>query len=980
MSFELWHILVIALGYLSVLFAIAYCADRNIIPDRWIGHPVVYVLSLGVFASGWAFYGIITVAQEYGYIYLEYYFGIAVFFFLSPYILQPIYRLCKTYQLSSIADLLTFRFRSSWAGAGITIFMLLALMPLLALQIQVVSETTFILTQATLVEGSIQDSHAGLALALAFCGVIILFTVLFGAGHVSYRRHNGLVAAIAFETVIKCIALLIVATASITVIFDGLDGLDQWLIANPQLMSQLNDINTNHSIRNLLLISFAAVIGMPHMFHMLFSEHPSTRSVNISSWAVPLLLVVISIPVLPILWGAQAANVSLDTDYYVLGIGLTIGSPVVTMAAFIGGMSAASSVIIISTIALASMCLNHLILPFYQPSTNNNIYRWLLWVRRGLIIAIILTGFFCYLLWHGSTQLADLAVSAFSGVLQFLPGLIALLYFPKANRQGFIWGLAAGFVTWFSTLLLPIVIGGSPSPMSLLGQEYSPYEYWSIANTISLLMNIAVMAAVSIYTETSEGEKSTAHLCSLDNLQRPQRRLLSFATTDEFVESLSSALGKDASTREIDRALLDIGISSGEVRPYALRRLRDRIEVNLSGLLGASVAHDMINRLIPYKLPTRAAADDIRLLEARIESNQELSGVETELDKLRLLHRQTLLRLPIGVCSLDADFEISMWNQAMTELSGVDEETVVGSFAASLPPPWDKIITDFANSNDEHRHKTMIMLGGKKHWLTLHKARKESGVNSQNDQVILIEDVTDLQMLEEELMHSERLASIGRLAAGVAHEIGNPVTGIACLAQNLHYETETEEIKITADDIITQTERISSIVTSLVNFSHGGAHAPTIENSIFSVKQCVDEAIKLLSLDNDATAVRFNNCCDDSEVLGDYQGLLQVFVNLLSNARDASDTDDYISIDCHKEDDQVIIKVCDAGHGISSAQQEQIFEPFFTTKEPGKGTGLGLALVFSIIENHQGQISVRSPINLDYGSGTEFSIHLPVTY
>jgi PAS domain S-box-containing protein len=978
MSFELWHILVIALGYLSVLFAIAYCADRNIIPDRWIGHPVVYVLSLGVFASGWAFYGIITVAQEYGYIYLEYYFGIAVFFFLSPYILQPIYRLCKTYQLSSIADLLTFRFRSSWAGAGITIFMLLALMPLLALQIQVVSETTFILTQATLVEGSIQDSHAGLA--LAFCGVIILFTVLFGAGHVSYRRHNGLVAAIAFETVIKCIALLIVATASITVIFDGLDGLDQWLIANPQLMSQLNDINTNHSIRNLLLISFAAVIGMPHMFHMLFSEHPSTRSVNISSWAVPLLLVVISIPVLPILWGAQAANVSLDTDYYVLGIGLTIGSPVVTMAAFIGGMSAASSVIIISTIALASMCLNHLILPFYQPSTNNNIYRWLLWVRRGLIIAIILTGFFCYLLWHGSTQLADLAVSAFSGVLQFLPGLIALLYFPKANRQGFIWGLAAGFVTWFSTLLLPIVIGGSPSPMSLLGQEYSPYEYWSIANTISLLMNIAVMAAVSIYTETSEGEKSTAHLCSLDNLQRPQRRLLSFATTDEFVESLSSALGKDASTREIDRALLDIGISSGEVRPYALRRLRDRIEVNLSGLLGASVAHDMINRLIPYKLPTRAAADDIRLLEARIESNQELSGVETELDKLRLLHRQTLLRLPIGVCSLDADFEISMWNQAMTELSGVDEETVVGSFAASLPPPWDKIITDFANSNDEHRHKTMIMLGGKKHWLTLHKARKESGVNSQNDQVILIEDVTDLQMLEEELMHSERLASIGRLAAGVAHEIGNPVTGIACLAQNLHYETETEEIKITADDIITQTERISSIVTSLVNFSHGGAHAPTIENSIFSVKQCVDEAIKLLSLDNDATAVRFNNCCDDSEVLGDYQGLLQVFVNLLSNARDASDTDDYISIDCHKEDDQVIIKVCDAGHGISSAQQEQIFEPFFTTKEPGKGTGLGLALVFSIIENHQGQISVRSPINLDYGSGTEFSIHLPVTY
>ena len=153
-----------------------------------------------------------------------------------------------------------------------------------------------------------------------------------------------------------------------------------------------------------------------------------------------------------------------------------------------------------------------------------------------------------------------------------------------------------------------------------------------------------------------------------------------------------------------------------------------------------------------------------------------------------------------------------------------------------------------------------------------------------------------------------------------------------------------------------------------------------MENSIFTVKQCVDEAIKLLSLDNDATAVRFDNCCDNSEVLGDYQGLLQVFVNMLSNARDASQTDGYISIDCHTENDQVIIKVCDAGHGINSQQQEQIFEPFFTTKEPGKGTGLGLALVFSIIENHQGHISVRSPINIDSNSGTEFSIHLPMTH
>ncbi len=158
------------------------------------------------------------------------------------------------------------------------------------------------------------------------------------------------------------------------------------------------------------------------------------------------------------------------------------------------------------------------------------------------------------------------------------------------------------------------------------------------------------------------------------------------------------------------------------------------------------------------------------------------------------------------------------------------------------------------------------------------------------DQVILVEDLTDYEILERELMHSERLASIGRLAAGVAHEIGNPVTGIACLAQNLEFETEPEQIRHTANDILKQTDRVSRIVQSLVNFAHTGREIVDPANlRPVNVADCIDEAIHLLRLDRAAKQVSFENHCDREHlVLAESQRLLQVFINLLGNARDAS--------------------------------------------------------------------------------------------
>jgi signal transduction histidine kinase len=285
------------------------------------------------------------------------------------------------------------------------------------------------------------------------------------------------------------------------------------------------------------------------------------------------------------------------------------------------------------------------------------------------------------------------------------------------------------------------------------------------------------------------------------------------------------------------------------------------------------------------------------------------------------------------------------------------------------------LLEDFTLSSAEHRHKASVTHNDQIVWLSLHKSHQYSDNTGHENQTLVLEDITDMQLLEQELIHSERLASIGRLAAGVAHEIGNPLTGIACLAQNMQLEPLTSEAKDSANDIITQTERISSIVQSLVNFSHGGTHNPSSRFQTINLRDCAEEAVKLVLLDRDAREVDIKLRVDEVELEGDYQQLLQVMVNLLINARDASSAGGQITLASKSHANSVYFYVSDQGHGIPPAQLDRIFEPFFTTKPSGEGTGLGLALVYSIINNHQGSIRADSP-DPDTGRCTRFIIQL----
>ncbi|ANI17412.1 ATPase [Pseudomonas citronellolis] len=971
-SFSLTQLILISAAYLTTLFGVAWITERGYVPRRLVRHPLVYTLSLGVYASAWAFYGTVGLAYQYGYGFLAIYLGVSGAFLLAPVLLYPILRITRAYQLSSLADLFAFRFRSTWAGALTTLFMLIGVLPMLALQIEAVTNSISLLTRGA-------DAHSA---ALAFCALITLFAILFGARHIATReRHEGLVMAIAFESLVKLIALGSIGLFALYGVFGGPDGLEVWLLQNQEALSTLHTPLAEGPWRTLLLVFFASAIVMPHMYHMTFTENLNPRALLSASWGLPLFLLPMSLAVPPILWAGLHLGASTNPEYFTLGLGMAVDSPALALAAFIGGISAASGLIIVMTLALSGMVLNHLVLPLYQPPAEGNIYRWLKWTRRALIATIILLGYGFYLLLGSEQELSNLGIVSFVATLQFLPGALSVLYWPAANRRGFIAGLVAGMLVWGATMLVPLMGNVQPLHIPLFDSLYVLDEAsWHLAALASLAANVLVFTLVSLFSEPSDEEKGAAEACAVDNVRRPQRRELLAVSPQEFASQLAKPLGAKTAQKEVEQALRDLHLPFDERRPYALRRLRDRIEANLSGLMGPSVAQDMVETFLPYKASSESyVTEDIHFIESRLEDyHSRLTGLAAELDALRRYHRQTLQDLPMGVCSLAKDQEVLMWNRAIEELTGVPAQRVVGSRLSALPDPWKGLLEGFIEAPDQHLHKQRLAIDGQTRWLNLHKAAIEEPLAPGNSGlVLLVEDLTETQSLEDKLIHSERLASIGRLAAGVAHEIGNPITGIACLAQNLREEREGDgELTEISAQILEQTKRVSRIVQSLMSFAHAGGKQVAAEPVCLA--DVTQEAISLLSLNRRSVEVQFFNLCDpDHWVEGDAQRLAQVLINLLSNARDASPPGGAIRVRSEASENTVDLIVEDEGSGIPKSIIDRLFEPFFTTKDPGKGTGLGLALVYSIVEEHYGQITIDSPADPERECGTRIRVTLP---
>ena len=973
-------------AYLVLLFLVAWLADRRRLPDWLVDNPVVQVLSFGVFASAWTFYGVVELANQYGYGALSYSMGVGGLFVFAPMLLLPLFRLARTYQLHSLPDLLVFRFRHRWIGVLATAGMVLSILPLLALQVKAVADTALILSYRPMTNrAELFAAHE--QIGLAFCIATFIFAALFGTHR---ERHRGLVVAMALESVVKLGTLMAVGAFAFFGVFGGLRGLDKWLSLHPEQLETLYhppDMAPGHIFVTLF---FATAVVLPNMFQMVFTENTRISALRYASWGIPLYLLCLSVPVLPILWAGFELGTSVTPEYFTIGVPLAADKTRLTALVYMGGLSAAAGTTIVMALSLSTMCLNHWILPLYSPrgvrGYGANLYGMITWLRRSVLALIMLASYGFYLLVRDEQTLTGLAILCFSQTLQFLPPVFTVLYGPRANSTGLLVALLAGTVTWCVGLLLPTLFGWHSITLPGVGITVPVgLHHWVGVTVVAFLLHIALLSVVSRVTPMTLEEQRAAEQCSMDEVARPLRLELDVRSAADMEARLMRPLGADVAAAELARALRDLDQSPDDTRPYALRRLRDRLEANLSGLMGAAVAHALMDRVVPYHTAADAPLkEDVHFVENRLNQyRHHLTGMAAELDSLRRHHRLTLESLPMALCSLGSDGEVLLWNRTMESLTGIDSQAVLGSRVDALTPPWGPLLVAFLLEQPDPKQagvsrKQAVTVDGDQRWLNLHKADMSRGGPDATGQgvVLMIEDLTDTERLEQELMHSERLASIGRLAAGVAHEVGNPVTGIACLAQNLQFDAADPETADTATQILGQTERITRIVQSLVHFAHAGKQADERHVPV-DLFECVEEAIHLLSLQKDRQRVHFNNLmAPDSLVLGVEQKLTQVFVNLLSNARDASSGDSPVDISAVEQAGRLRVHVRDYGCGISPHHLARLFDPFFTTKPAGHGTGLGLSLVYSIIEEHGGQIDVRSPVDDD--SGTEFIINLPM--
>jgi two-component system, NtrC family, sensor kinase len=358
---------------------------------------------------------------------------------------------------------------------------------------------------------------------------------------------------------------------------------------------------------------------------------------------------------------------------------------------------------------------------------------------------------------------------------------------------------------------------------------------------------------------------------------------------------------------------------------------------------------------------------------------RQLRTKADELERMRQFSENILESLNDGLAVLDRNGRVVRWNRQMEELYGVRHEAAVGLplddlFEARIV----RLIRGSATGAAEGTAHYRIPMA------TRHEPSRRLLVNlgatplrdSHADvagSIIIIEDISTRVQLEEQLQISEKMASIGLLAAGVAHEVNTPLTGISSFTQMLLENAPPDDPStLVLEKIERQTFRAAKIVNGLLNL----ARPAQVDSGPCDINAVVNDVLSLLEhqFRNGSIQVRKELAAVPPVVQGIEHKLQQVFLNLFLNARDAMPKGGWLTIVTRAERDGAVVEIADTGSGIPAEQLSRIYDPFFTTKEIGKGTGLGLSITYGIVQEHGGSITCDSQV----GQGTRFSIRLPL--
>ena len=607
----------VALIYVAFLFYVAFVAERRAAQGRgaWLRSPMIYTLSLSIYCTAWTFYGAVGYAARSGLEFLTIYLGPTLVMIGWWWILRRLVRIGRSQRITSIADLISSRYgKSIQLGVVVTIMAVVASTPYIALQLQSVTLSFSVFADAGgTIWGAAELNSAAIWVAVG----LGFFTVLFGTRNLdANERHHGIVMAIAVEAVVKLAALLAVGIFVVWGIGGGPTATLQQIESSPIATWD----QSAGRWASLIFLSAAAFLCLPRMFQVLVVENADEGHLFTASWAFPLYLMLMSLFVLPIaVVGLDLMPAGANPDLFVLTLPLSQGRDGLAIFSFLGGLSSATSMVIVSTIALATMVSNNIVVPLWLRANreesaiiSGDVRYVTLLARRLSIAGILALGYLYYRFSGGGTALAAIGLVSFSGVVQFLPSMLGGLFWRGATRVGAVAGLSMGFAVWLWTLFLPSFGEGAAIPLTVMQEGpfglawFRPQAFFGVTGMDplvhglfwSVILNSAVFFIGSVLSFPKPLERlQGAQFVNVFSFSAATRRgRVDNAGAEDLLIMSQRILGSTQAQSLFQAEVARQGAIG--YLPDVTPDFVDQLEREMAGSVGSATAHAMIGQLI----------------------------------------------------------------------------------------------------------------------------------------------------------------------------------------------------------------------------------------------------------------------------------------------------------------------------------------------------------------------------------------------
>ena len=969
----------ILLAYLCFLFVVAAAAERF---GRRLSAPrlqtLTYVLAISVYCTAWTFYGSVGLAANRGLEFLTIYLGPALIALMWPTVLRKLVRVAKEQRITTISDFVGSRYgKSAPLGTLVAALVVFGMIPYIALQLKAVS-----VSFRMMIGGN--SLLSGFDPTLLVAGTLALFGILFGARNLDFtRQQTGLMTAVAVESIVKLVAFLLVGVYVTWGLFGSFGDIFTRVATTRWAGLLTLDAPPAASYARwtaMLVVSMMAVMLLPRQFHVLVVQNPRERDVQTAAWAFPLYLLAINVFVLPIaLGGLLAFGDGANADSFILALPLRADAGFVAITTFLGGFSAATAMIVVDSLALSKMISNDIVLPVILRRRGVEDVYWasLASTRLGILVVVTL-GFLWARLEAGQLLLVEMGLLSFVAVTQVAPAVLLGLYWRRGSRRGAFAGISAGFALWFYTLIIPAFVKEGLVPGSVLGEgafglawlrptalfglegldPFAHGVFWS------LFANVGAYLLVSVFTAQDADERSQA-AAFVGVVEAEPSRIPAILSVPE-IERLLHLYVPEAEAGAILRELLG-GKAPRELALPELLDLRIRLERVLAASLGAAAARYIIeDRFTISKGEAQQLVESFQAMQRSLGKSERLlaSVVESVAD---------------CIFTTDVEGRLITVNPAGRRLLG---------YAPAAPPALSYL--DVLDEADRRRVGPAIerAVAEGRPWLGgvtgLTRAKRRfpaylaiSCVFDERRQVLgtvgVLRDLTEQVATQQRLMQREKLASLGEMAAGVAHEIRNPLGGIK-MATNLLSSGAVDDRRISqemAQSIMSGIAEIEAIIANLLDY----ARETRLDCQEYALGRILSPVVESCAAEGQERGVRVETEGLETDLVAAVDGprLRQVFANVMKNALEATERQlgGRVDVRLARRGPAVVVEIADNGVGIQPEHREKIFLPFYTTKPTG--TGLGMAIVKKIMDLHGGEIEIDSVP----GRGTTIRLVIP---